>query len=51
MMTPIELREVEMKFYLELKARKDDFFKTIYPTLTEEAKHCLREEYEKHRSA
>jgi hypothetical protein len=45
-MTPRELRELEMKFYLELKARRDDFFKTIYPTLTKEAKYYLRKEYE-----
>ena len=45
-MTPRELRELEVKFYLERKARRDDFFKTVYPTLTEEAKCYLRKEYE-----
>ena len=50
-LTAEQIRDVEMKFYLELKERRDDFFKTIYPTLTEEAKHHLREEYEKHRGA
>jgi hypothetical protein len=43
--------ELEVKMYMELKDRSEDFFKTNYPTLPEEAKHYLKEEYEKHRSA
>jgi hypothetical protein len=50
-LTAEQIRDIEVKVYLERKERRDDFFKTIYPTLTEEAKHYLREEYEKHRSA
>jgi hypothetical protein len=50
-LTAEQIRDIEVKMYLELKARSDNFFKTIYPTLTEEAKCYLRGEYEKHRSA
>ncbi len=36
-----DIREVYIKFCVELQIRKDEFFKTIYPTLSEEAKRLL----------
>lgn len=45
------MREVQIEFEIDRSMRVQDFFETVYPTLTEEAKHLLRREYEKHRSA
>lgn len=43
-----EIIEVQAEFEVDLLRRTQDFFETIYPTLTEKAKHLLRGEYEKH---
>jgi len=45
------MRDVETQFEIDRFMRVQDFFKTVYPTLTERAKHLLRREYESHRSA
>lgn len=42
------MREVQVEFEIDRSMRTQNFFETIYPTLTEKAKHLLRGEYEKH---
>ena len=39
-----EIIEVQAEFEADLFKRRQDLFETIYPTLTEEAKHLLQGE-------
>lgn len=45
------MRDAWAQFEIDRFMRAQKFFETIYPTLTEKAKHLLRREYEKRRSA